>query len=178
LAEVFMTDRSRRLLGGAVHVRSAGIAAGRYLSPETIETAKEKGFDAGSLSPTQLTANMLREADLVVTMTRDHTAEVLDVAPEVAERTFTLKELTGLLASLPVSEPSLERESVMARIAELHRQRASGAVTTTYDDVRDPLGLPMEVYRDVAAEIEAGVDDLVRGLFGVRDRAEAAPGGS
>jgi protein-tyrosine phosphatase len=178
LADVFMADRSRRLLGGAVRVRSAGIAAGRYLSPEAIETAREKGLDAGSLSPTQLTADLLREADVVVTMTRDHSAEVLDVAPEAAEKTFTLKELSWLLASLPASRPTSERESVLARIAEAHRRRASGRVAAPAEDVRDPLGLPMEVYREVAAEIEAGVDDLVLGLFGARDRAEASPGGS
>jgi protein-tyrosine phosphatase len=178
LADVFMADRSRRLLGGAVRVRSAGIAAGRYLSHETIETAREKGLDAGSLRPTQLTADLLREADLVVTMTRDHAAEVLDVAPEAAEKTFALKELTGLLASLPPPKPSPERESVLARIAEAHRRRASGTVAAPAEDVLDPLGLPMEIYREVAAEIEAGVDDLVRGLFGARDRAEASPGGS
>lgn len=173
-----MTDRSRRLLGGAVSVRSAGIAAGRYLCPETIETAIEKGLDAETLRPTQLTAEMLREADLIVTMTRDHAAEVLDLAPEVAEKTFTLKELSTLLASSPASEASTQRDGVVARIAELHRRRASGPVAGAIEDVRDPLGLPMEVYREVAADIEAGVDDLVRGLFGVRDRAEASPGGS
>lgn len=173
-----MTDRSRRLLGGAVGVRSAGIAAGRYLSPETIETATEKGLDAETLRPTQLTAEMLREADLIVTMTRDHAAEVLDLAPEVAEKTFTLKELSTLLASSPASEASTQRDGVVARIAELHLRRASGPVAGAIEDVRDPLGLPMEVYREVAADIEAGVDDLVRGLFGVRDRAQASPGGS
>jgi protein-tyrosine phosphatase len=178
LADVIMTDRSRRLLGGAVGVRSAGIAAGRYLSPETIETATEKGLDAETLRPTQLTAEMLREADLIVTMTRDHAAEVLDFAPEVAEKTFTLKELSTLLASSPASEASTQRDGVVARIAELHRRRASAPVSGAIEDVRDPLGLPMEVYREVAADIEAGVDDLVRGLFGVRDRAEASPGGS
>jgi protein-tyrosine phosphatase len=178
LADLIMTDRSRRLLGGAVSVRSAGIAAGRYLSPETIETAIEKGLDAETLRPTQLTAEMLREADLIVTMTRDHAAEVLDLAPEVAEKTFTLKELSTLLASSPASEASTQRDGVVARIAELHRRRASGPVAGAIEDVRDPLGLPMEVYREVAADIEAGVDDLVRGLFGVRDRAEASPGGS
>jgi protein-tyrosine phosphatase len=178
LADLFMTDRSRRLLGGAVSVRSAGIAAGRYLSSETIETATEKGLDAEALRPRQLTAEMLREADLIVTMTRDHAAEVLDLAPEVAEKTFTLKELSTLLASSPASEASTQRDGVVARIAELHLRRASGPVAGAIEDVRDPLGLPMEVYREVAADIEAGVDDLVRGLFGVRDRAEASPGGS
>lgn len=162
-----------------MRVRSAGIAAGRYLSPEAIETALEKGLDAGALRPTQLTASMLRDADLVVTMTGDHSAEVLDVAPEVAAKTFTLMELSGLLATMPVSEPSTEREGVLARIAEAHRRREAGAaVAGPPADVRDPLGLPMDVYREVAAEIEAGVDDLVRGLFGVRDRADASPGGS
>src|ERR671914_759109 len=126
-----MTDRSRRLLGGAVRVRSAGIAAGQYLSPQTIETATERGLDAGALRPTQLTAKMLRDADLIVTMTRDHAAEVLDVAPEVAEKTFTLKELSALMASNPASEALTERDGVVARIAELHHQRVSGPVTAT-----------------------------------------------
>lgn len=175
LADAFMTDRSRRLLGGTVRVRSAGIAAGRYLSAETIETAREMGLDAESLRPTQVTREILRAADLIVTMTGDHRAEVLAMAPEVAEKTFSLKELTRLLALMPPPAPSTERASVLARIAEAERRRNAdgGAVL---EGVRDPLGLPMDVYREVAADIEAGVDALVRGLFGVEDRAEASGG--
>ena len=172
-----MADRSRQLLGGDVRIRSAGIAAGRYLSPETVETIRERGLDARGLRPTQLTASMLRDADLVVTMTSDHAEEVLDVAPDVAEKTFTLKELSGLLGSMPELDLSTERERVLARIAEAHRLRTL-SLAGPPEDVRDPLGLPMDVYREVATEIEAGVDDLVRGLFGVQDRAEASPSGS
>lgn len=162
-----------------MRVQSAGIAAGRYVSPEAIETAREKGLDAGALRPTQVTSELLTAADLVVTMTADHSAEVLDVAPDVAEKTFTLKELASLVDSLPETEPSTERSSVLARIAEAHRRRASRAAGNGRpDDVRDPLGLPMDIYRQVAAEIEAGVDDLVRGLFGVRDGAAATTDGS
>lgn len=160
-------------------MQSAGIAAGRYVSPEAIETAMEKGLDAGALRPTQVTSELLRAADLVVTMTADHSAEVLDVAPDVAEKTFTLKELAAHVGALPEPEPSTERTSVLARIADVHRQRASRAAGNgPPGDVRDPLGLPMDIYREVAAEIEAGVDDLVRGLFGVGDGAEAPADGS
>lgn len=170
-----MTDRSRRLLSGAVRVQSAGIAAGRYVSAETIETAREMGLDAETLRPTQVTPEMLKAADLIVTMTGDHTAEVLELAPDVAQKTFTLKELTGLLESMPPRSPSTERASVLARIAEAERRRGSDG-EAVLEGVRDPLGLPMDVYREVAADIEAGVDALVRGLFGVEDRAEAAGG--
>jgi protein-tyrosine phosphatase len=167
LADAFMTDRSRRLLGGVVQVRSAGIAAGRYLSPETAETVRDRGLDPEALHPTQLTTEMLREADLIVTMTGDHSAEVLAIAPEVSEKTFTLKELSDLLTALPPAEPSTERRQVLARIAEAHRARSSAPTSSLPRDVRDPLG-----------EIDRGVDDLVRGLFGVHDRAGASPGGS
>lgn len=179
LADAFMADRSERFLDGAVRIQSAGVAAGQYLSPDAVRAAKERGVDAGDLRPTQLTADLLRDADLVVTMTADHSEEVLDVAPEVAEKTFTLKELSGLLTRMRASEPSSERASVLARIAEAHRLRAASSATASpAEDVRDPLGLPMDVYREVAAQIEAGVDDLVLGLFGVRARAAASPGGS
>ena len=176
---MFMTDRARRLLDGAVRVQSAGIAAGRWVSPEALETAREKGLDGSALRPTQVTAEMLRAADLIVTMTADHSAEVLGIAPDVAEKTFTLKELVGLVGSEPKPEPSTDRESVLARIAEVHRRRATRAGGNGQpDDVRDPLGLPMSVYREVAGEIEAGVDDLVRGLFGLPDGADATRDGS
>jgi protein-tyrosine phosphatase len=179
LADMFMSDRSRQLLGSAVRVQSAGIAAGQWVSPEALDTAREKGLDGGALRPTQVTPEMLRGADLVVTMTSDHSAEVLDLAPDVAEKTFTLKELVGLVGSVPKPEPSIERESVLARIAEVHRRRASRvAGNGPPEGIRDPLGLPMSVYREVAAEIEAGVDDLVRGLFGLPDGAEASADGS
>lgn len=149
------------------------------MSPEAIETAREKGLEAGALRPTQVTPELLRAADLVVTMTADHSTEVLDVAPDVAEKTFTLKELSALVGALPESEPSTERAIVLSRIAEVHRRRASRvAGNGSPGDVRDPLGLPMDIYREVAAEIETGVDDLVRGLFGVRDGAEASADGS
>lgn len=179
VADMFMTDRSRRLLDGAVRVQSAGIAAGRWVSPEALETAREKGLDGSALRPTQVTPEMLRAADLIVTMTAGHSAEVLGLAPDVAEKTFTLKELVGLVGSVPKPEPSTDRESVLARIAEAHRRRATRAAGNGQpDDVRDPLGLPMSVYREVAGEIEAGVDDVVRGLFGLPDGADATQDGS
>jgi hypothetical protein len=66
----------------------------------------------------------------------------------------------------------------LERIAEAHRLRTESPGVHPPDDVRDPLGMPPDAYREVAAEIEDAVDELVRGLFGVRERAEASPGGS
>jgi protein-tyrosine-phosphatase len=179
LAHMFMADRSKRLLDGAVQVQSAGIAAGRWVSPEALETAREKGLDGDALRPTQVSPEMLRAADLVVTMTAGHSDEVLHLAPDVAEKTFTLSELVGLVEGMPKPGHSPDRASVVARIAEINRRRSSGAAGNgPPQDVRDPLGLPMSVYREVAAEIEAGVDDLVRGLFGLPDGAAASSDGS
>jgi protein-tyrosine phosphatase len=175
-----MADRSRRLLDGAVRVKSAGlrVGAGYYPAAETLAIAKERGVDGETLRSVQLADDMLEAADLVVTMTADHATDVLELAPGAAEKTFTLKELAALVAALPPTEASTDREGVLERIAEAHRLRTESPGVHPPDDVRDPLGMPPDAYREVAAEIEDAVDELVRGLFGVRERAEASPGGS
>jgi protein-tyrosine phosphatase len=175
-----MADRSRRLLGGAVRVKSAGlrVGAGYYPAAETLAIAKERGVDGETLKSVQLAGDMLEAADVVVTMTADHARDVLELAPEAAEKTFTLKELAGLVAALPPSEVSTDRGKVLERVAEAHRVRTESPSGTPPGDVRDPLGMPPDAYRQVAAEIEDAVDELVGGLFGARERAEASPGGS
>ncbi len=161
-------------------MKSAGlrVGAGYYPAAETLAIAKERGVDGEALRSVQLAGDMLEAADLVVTMTADHATDVLQLAPEAAEKTFTLKELAALVAALPPSAPSTDRGEVLERIAEAHRLRTESPGTNPPEDVRDPLGMPPDAYREVAQEIEEAVDELVQGLFGIREPAEASPGGS
>jgi arsenate reductase len=58
-----------RQLGGAdLIVYSAGSAPGEDLNPAVVEAMSEKGIDISDESPTMLTDEMGREAEVIVTM--------------------------------------------------------------------------------------------------------------
>jgi len=137
--------------------------------PESTLVARERGVDISEQRCRPLTRQEIHDADLVVAMAEEHRHEVLRLDPEAAMCTFTLPELTSILAVMPPAEGSSEHQA-RARIAEAHRRRGS----EHGGEIRDPLGLGLVTYREVGAEIEAGVDELVGGLFGVSEAPRAA----
>lgn len=54
--------------GGRVHVRSAGSAPSATLHPRAVEVMREIGIDLGSAFPKPLTDDVVRAADVVITM--------------------------------------------------------------------------------------------------------------
>ena len=177
LAQGFLEERSRRLLGGALHVRSAGTWArpGYGATDEAVAVAAERSIDIAEHRTTSFTAELADWADLVVTMTAEQRDEVAEAAPSTTPKTFTLKELVPILAALPPVEAPPSRDSLLARIAEADRLRREGTAPRPADeDVADPLGLGMEAYRAAAWEIEELIDATVRGLAGQPVAAEEA----
>ncbi len=65
LAAKVLTDH---LAKGAVVVRSAGSEPGDGLNPFVVQVLEERGLSTRGEAPRQLTAELLREADVVVTM--------------------------------------------------------------------------------------------------------------
>lgn len=173
-----MADRSRRLLDGRVRVLSAGTWAGDGHAPmgETLLVLRDLGVEPPPGGSTPLHEDLLADSDLIVTMTEEQLEAVGLLAPETAARAFTLKELAVLLAALPpVTSP--DDEAVRARVAVADALRRAPAAPAVPDaNVRDPLGLGMQVYRHVAGEIETAVDALVEGLFGVALAVRATEG--
>lgn len=64
MAEALMTARLR----GRVEVLSAGTQPAKDIDPVVIEVMKEMGIDLSGRKPKGLTEEMVREADIVVTM--------------------------------------------------------------------------------------------------------------
>jgi protein-tyrosine phosphatase len=172
----FLAERSSRLLGGAIRVRSAGTWA-RTGSPATHEAedaTAERGVDISGHRSSHFTPAMAAGADLVLTMTAEQRAEVLHSAPEARGRTFTMKELVALLGALPPPPGGQSKEAMVARIAEADRLRATGEGPRPADeDVADPIGLSADTYRAVAWEIEELTDALVHGLAEVTEPVAA-----
>jgi protein-tyrosine phosphatase len=169
IAHGFLAERSSRLLGGALRVRSAGTHAypGAPPTDEAMAAAAERGVDIADHRSARFDPGLGSWADLVVTMTAEQRDEVLWEAPDIASKTFTLKELVALLGALPpVTEPP-SREGMVARVREADRLRGEGSAPAPVDeDVADPLGLGVEAYRATCWELEELIDATVRGLAG------------
>ena len=162
----------------APSVSSAGTAGweGSGASPGSVAAAAELGIDISGHRARRLRAEHVRGSVLVLAMASEHRELVDGLAPGAAERTFTLKELVRLLEALPTPQgtPPDPADALQTRVVEATSLRRHGFAGDAHDeDVDDPLGMPQEKYREVAAELDAWCGRLADGLFG-RAPARAA----
>ena len=78
-------------------VSSAGVSSmeGWNAMPEAIDVMREHGVDISDHSARQVTEEMVRDADLVLGMTRRHREILKHTFPEAEGKIFTLKEFAG-----------------------------------------------------------------------------------
>ena len=121
----------------SVRVTSAGTGAleGAPASPEAIEAMDERGIDLREHRARRFTSLLGVEADLVLTMTAAHRERVLQLLPELEGRVFTLKDAARRFGAATAGDPG--------------------------DDIADPIGGPLDVYRQTAAEIEKNLRALL-----------------
>lgn len=153
-----------------IHVASAGVHAvvGAPVSPPMAALIVEGGGDARAFAARQISAELVRDASLVLTATRGHRASVLGLVPAAVRRTFTLREFARLAGRVdaadldraaPASAGAAARLRVLVPLA--YRRRADLIVPADEDDVVDPIGRPLAVYRRSAAQIRPAVDAIV-----------------
>jgi protein-tyrosine phosphatase len=106
---------------------------------------------------------MLKDADLVLAMTRAQRGLVVDLWPAAVRRSFTLREFARLLswvepAALPAGPPAERlRAAIPLAAAERGRERTSPAE----DDVVDPFRLSNAVYENSFEQITSAVNAIV-----------------
>jgi protein-tyrosine phosphatase len=148
MAEGFLRAALVERLGDAAPVvTSAGTAGwdGSGAMTESIRSAHERGADIRAHLARRLTPEMLDDADLVVCMAADHREAIVGARPDLEATTFTIKELVRLMEASPSGGP------FDARVAAAAASRnGSGAGP---EDIRDPLGDPLDGYREVADEL-------------------------
>jgi protein-tyrosine phosphatase len=168
VAEALLQTRGGEL-GLPISVRSAGSWAqkGNPATPNAILAAREMGLEIEGHRARPLADRLVREADLVLALAREHRDEILYLVPEAASKTFTLKELAALLEALPPAPVHADRDAAVSRISEADRLRGgAGAPVLRDPDVRDPIGSALFAYRDVAWDIQTAIDSVLIGLFG------------
>jgi protein-tyrosine phosphatase len=158
-------QRSRQIA-----VVSAGTRAlvGQPMTDEAARELVRLGGDPAGFVARQFTAAMVDDADLVVTATRAHRAEVVTLSPRAIRYTFAVVELARLLRDL---EPSMLSGDAGSRALGL----AAGAASRRgfappgprgADDVIDPYGCASTDYRRASDQMAPAVDTLAAAIVG------------
>ncbi|MEU6863768.1 protein-tyrosine-phosphatase [Streptomyces sp. NPDC046876] len=129
------------------------------------------GADASGFTGRELLDEHVIRADLVLTATRDHRAQVISMGHSAGLRTFTLKEFTRLVRAIdPATLPPLD-DGVAERARALVRAAAALrgwllAPSPDADEVHDPYGAPITFFRSIGDEISQALDPVVTALTG------------
>lgn len=95
MAGVLMQDLlNKKNLSQHFSIGSAGLAAqvGSGASLYALQIMEERGLDLYKHQATQVTPELLAQADLILTMTSGHKKVISHVMPEVQNKVYTLKE--------------------------------------------------------------------------------------
>ena len=181
VAERLAVMWTRQRLGSRateLQIHSAGVRArpGEPMDERSAVALLRLGGDPSGFRSRPLTTLMAREADLVITMTRQHRRLVLEQAPQGLRRTFTLLEASALLRHVDpsglVGLPLPDRARELGLCLDSARALRTSSPT---DDVLDPIGHRRPVHQQVADQIAAALGPLVAVLFDLPEPRLAGP---
>lgn len=157
-----------RALDDSVVVRSAG-TRGWADSPVHEPMARlltADGVDVSAFRSRPLEAQHVREADLVLTLTAAHRAQVLEHEPVALRRTLTLGELARLAHAVQPGAVTgaTDAERLRSLVSAAQARRHLFAGTHPDDDVVDPFRQVDEVYKASYAQITTHVGRLLGAL--------------
>lgn len=133
-------------------VSSAGTRAmiAHPIERHAAQVLETLGGDSSNFAARQLTPRIALTADLVLTMTKDHRDTVLELAPRLLRKTFTLKEAAQL--------SSTDSVNTVSELAEF-RPRIQFANDL---DVADPIGKSVDVFTKIGSEIAELLPPILR----------------
>ena len=151
----------------AWNISSAGTDVDRIrpLHKFAEEVLRERGVLIPGHRAVQVTRDQIMEADLILAAARQHRAAVVTIAPPALGRTFTIRQFARLVDQI---EPITSTDPV-----ELGLQLVDDAkfargmmqpVPVEQDDVADPMGRPITVFRECADQLDDAVRRILRPL--------------
>lgn len=122
------------------------------------EALMEVGVTPGEFASRRLTADMIENADLVLTATRVHRADVLREVPTAMRKTFTLREFARLVQQCDLdTTPARAVNDLVTRAAAV---RGQFRVAAGDYDIDDPIGRDLHAYRACRDHIIESVDAI------------------
>jgi protein-tyrosine phosphatase len=158
-------------------VSSAGTGAlvGQAMTPEAAALAQRLGADPADHVARQLTPALLENADLVLTATRGHRAEVASTLPKAARKAYTLREFARIVEFVAAEEASGapatpdeaplfggDTQPTLLETASMSRGFAPPPENPEDDNVVDPYRRSAEVYEEAGALIDDATAAIAR----------------
>ncbi|WP_104173249.1 low molecular weight phosphatase family protein [Arthrobacter sp. Y81] len=175
VAERLLQAGLDQVLPGGFEVRSAGTRAmvGSPIQPLSADIVRMYGGTDKAFAARQLTAKILRDTDIVLTMTSKHRGEVLQLDASLLKRTFTIREFARMLEALEerdaaASDSSAEKaydagtlwRGLSARLASV--RHLALAADSADNEVIDPYKRGPEVYRQMEDELAPAILTILR----------------
>jgi protein-tyrosine phosphatase len=127
---------------------------------------RSSGVEERAFAARSLTEKLVKEADLVLALTRAQRSLVVDMWPPAVRRTFTVREFARLLEQLnpSVLPDGTPAERLRIAVPLVVARRGLRLAPPEDDDVIDPFGLSDHTYAASFAEIMAAVRVIVAAL--------------
>jgi len=137
----------------AFRITTAGthVVEGMPMSWRTRDSIAELGVERSMHRSHQLTDFDVDSADVVICLAAEHVAYMRRTHPEAAAKTVSLKRLVRDLSGAPGG-------AFAERLAALH---LADAELKSWEDVEDPAGGDLPIFRSCAHEISDLIDQLV-----------------
>lgn len=151
--------------GVGARVSSAGTRPwGSGPTGDAVTVMRERDLDIAGHRNRRLTAELVQGAGLVLGMTRDHVSFALMRSPDAAGRVFLVGELARLGAGVGPRGPG---EPVAAWVGRVAAARPSDRpLGRAVDEVADPVGEPIDVYRTTVARLDRDLSTVATLLAG------------
>ncbi|TFC91998.1 low molecular weight phosphatase family protein [Cryobacterium sp. TMT4-31] len=144
---------------------------GHAMPSEAADLSRHFGGDPSGHVARLLTADHLRDADLVFAMSREHRRAIVELLPKAIRYTFTIREFARLVrgatdedledaAALPIND-NVGRFSTLVGFAASQRGSVGPPEASEDDDVVDPYRRSDEVYAQSARQLVPAVNDVV-----------------
>lgn len=151
-------------------VSSAGTHAliDRPADPGTLRLLGARGIDASDFRARQVTAAMVREADLIIAASREHVGAVAQVSPLALRKGFALADLSKMLEGVPDSEvlhwPGVSRAQSIAQGAIARRGEVNPS-TQLEATIYDPYGQDAAAFDRMEREIMRPLPAVIKALL-------------
>jgi protein-tyrosine phosphatase len=116
----------------------------------------------------QLTVQHVEDADLILTMEREHRSETVQLSPRALRRTFTLRELARIAELVSDEELSSEPDASLVdklkmavEVAAVNRGLGVPFANPSDDDIIDPYRRSKETYRESRDQVVAALGKVV-----------------
>jgi protein-tyrosine phosphatase len=152
-----------------VSVSSAGTHAlvGHPIAAPMATLPQQAGVEPKPSEARRLSEQMLKDADLILPLTRAQRGLIVELWPAAVRRTFTLRESARLLTH--VDPPALSHDALADRLRAAiplaAAERGRWRTAPKDDDVVDLFRLAYELYVDSFGQIKSAVEQIVSRLL-------------